>query len=51
MLEELEIFMQEFRTWSWQLDNLLVTGAVARFSEHDMSTRRRAQSGGRHHTR
>jgi hypothetical protein len=31
-LEEVDFFMQEFGTWSWQLDKLLVTGAAASFT-------------------
>ncbi len=32
MLEKMDFFMQEFRTWSRQLDKLLVTGAAAGFT-------------------
>jgi hypothetical protein len=31
-LEEVDFFMQEFGTWSWQLDKLLVRGAAASFT-------------------
>ncbi len=31
-LEEVDFFMQELGTWSWQLNNLLVTGAAAGYA-------------------